>query len=80
MTTLHEPDNYSLGATGYIGGTVIEQLAVQYPDLELTIIARTAEKAAPIIAKHPKTQVVIGDLDSSAVIEEQSALADIVLS
>ncbi|KAL0631636.1 hypothetical protein Q9L58_009492 [Maublancomyces gigas] len=71
---------FILGATGYIAGTVIEQLAVEYPDLDITIIARTAAKAGLITAKYPRIHVVIGDLESSAIIEEQSALADIVFN
>lgn len=53
---------------------------MEYPDLDITILARSAAKAALITAKHPKIRVVIGDLNDSDIIEEQSALADIVFS
>lgn len=53
---------------------------MEHPDLDVTILARTSDKAAPMTARYPTIHVVLGDLDSSLVIEEQSALADIVFS
>ncbi|KAL0639455.1 hypothetical protein Q9L58_001483 [Maublancomyces gigas] len=71
---------FIIGATGYIAGAVIELLSVEHPDLDITILARTTDKAAPMTARYPTIHVVLGDLDSSLVIEEQSALADIVFN
>lgn len=40
---------------------------------------RTEEKAGKVRAAYPDVRVVIGGLDDSAIIEEESAKADIVL-
>lgn len=69
---------YSTGATGYIGGDGLCAVANAHPDWEYSALVRNKEKAARLTAKYPQIRVVLGDLDSSDIIEEEVKNADIV--
>ena len=69
----------STGATGYIGGDALYALEKAHPDYEYTIIVRDSDKGALVASKYPKTRLVYGTLDDSALLEQESARADIVL-
>jgi len=71
---------FILGATGYVGGTVLNALLAAHPDAEITALVRTASKGELVTKAYPSVKYVIGDLDSSDVITAASAEADIVLS
>ncbi|KAK6067091.1 nucleoside-diphosphate-sugar epimerase [Seiridium cupressi] len=66
------------GASGYIGGHVLHELA---PDSRFSIAAlvRNPDHGKAIAAKYPKTRVVESDLDDSQTIETEASAADIVL-
>ncbi|KAI5783593.1 hypothetical protein EDC01DRAFT_212288 [Geopyxis carbonaria] len=70
----------STGATGFIGGTALNLLVTTHPEYEITALVRDDAKAAALKAKFPSVKTVLGDLDSSAVIEAASAASDIVLN
>ncbi|OAL31215.1 hypothetical protein AYO20_08270 [Fonsecaea nubica] len=67
------------GVTGYIGGDALYALSKKYPEWEYCAIIRTQEKANRVQQQYPKLRIVLGDLDDSAVLREESAKADIVL-
>ena len=69
---------FRLGATGYIGGDLLYLLNETHPDFEITALVRNREKAAAITAEYPQVQIVYGDNESSQVIEEQVARADVI--
>jgi len=71
--------DHSTGATGYIGGDALYALYHAYPEYSYTAIVRNSDKGAPVAAKFPKIRLVYGDMDSSALIEEECANADIVI-
>ncbi|GFN12470.1 nucleoside-diphosphate-sugar epimerase [Aspergillus tubingensis] len=77
MTTL--PKIFITGATGYIGGDALYAIFAKHPEYQYTVLVRSPEKAAQVQAQYPSIRVVIGDLDDSALLEKESAEADIVL-
>jgi hypothetical protein len=70
----------SIGATGHIGGAVLDQISIKFPDTILTALVRDEEKAARLIAKYPEVIPKIGDLNSLEVLESCSKNADVVIS
>ncbi len=68
----------STGATGYIGGDVFYAVSQAHPDWQISVLVRNKDKAAKLSGEYPSARVVLGDLDSSAVIEEETKNADIV--
>jgi N-acetyl-gamma-glutamylphosphate reductase len=71
---------YRTGATGYIGGDALYAIATAHPDFHITCLARDEEKGRQITKAFPDVKIIIGDLDSSAILEKESAAADIVCS
>lgn len=68
----------STGATGYIGGDVLYAVSQAHPDWQVSVLVRNKDKAAKLSGEYSNARVVLGDLDSSAVIEEETKNADIV--
>ncbi|KAJ5462922.1 hypothetical protein N7475_007866 [Penicillium sp. IBT 31633x] len=74
------PKVFLTGATGYIGGDGLFAIASAHPDWEFSALVRSEEKAKQVTSKFPQIRTVIGDLDSSKLIEEEVKNADIVFS
>ncbi|OJD34770.1 nucleoside-diphosphate-sugar epimerase [Diplodia corticola] len=70
--------NNSLGVTGYIGGDALHAISKAHPEFEWTCLVRNSDKGALVAAQYPKVRLVYGDLDSSDLIAEEAAKADIV--
>lgn len=72
--------NDRTGATGYVGGEVLYQIA-NHDNLndEITCLVRGDDKIAIMQKAFPQVRVVKGDLDDLKTIEEESKTADIVL-
>jgi len=70
----------STGATGYIGGDVLYAVSQAHPDWQVSVLVRNKDKAAKLSSEYPNARVVLGDLDSSTVIEEETKNANIVFS
>jgi len=68
------------GATGYIGGSVLDKLLHRSDasDFEITVLTRQAEKAKEF--EKLGLKAIQGDLESSDLLREQCAAADIVMS
>ncbi|OGM48620.1 hypothetical protein ABOM_001954, partial [Aspergillus bombycis] len=69
----------STGATGYIGGDVLSQLAVKHPDLTYRVLVRGADKGEQIKTQYPSVEVIYGSLDDASTLESESANADIII-
>ncbi|KAJ5290922.1 hypothetical protein N7478_000173 [Penicillium angulare] len=67
------------GVTGYIAGDALATLYAQHPDFSYSALVRSTEKADQVKAAYPNIRIVLGDLDDSALLEKESAAADIVL-
>ena len=50
-----------------------------HPDWHYSLLVRSKDKAAQVTSKYPNVRIVLGDLDSSDIIEEEVKNADIVL-
>ncbi|KAL2355853.1 hypothetical protein BJ546DRAFT_650612 [Cryomyces antarcticus] len=69
---------FALGATGYIGGDALYEIAHAHPEYEITCLVRNSDKGAQVASQYPKIKLVYGDLDSAELITGESAKADIV--
>ncbi|KAJ5802014.1 uncharacterized protein N7503_004464 [Penicillium pulvis] len=67
------------GVTGYIAGDALAALVSKHPNLSYAALVRSTDKAEQIKAQYPNIRIVLGDLDDSALLERESAAADIVL-
>ena len=67
------------GASGYIGGQILYNLATLHPELTIRALVREPAKARAIAAAFANVQTVEGTLDDVAVIEKEVADADIIL-
>lgn len=65
------------GATGYIGGSVLESLIAKFPDLEITALLRSPSQEFK--ERYPKVKIVKGDFDAFGVISGAAQDADIVI-
>lgn len=67
------------GASGYIGGQVLHDLAVSHPELTIRALVRDSAKAQAITTAFPSVQTVDGTLDDVSIIGKETAEADIIL-
>lgn len=54
-------------------------LVASHPEFSYSTVVRTTDKAEQVKSQYPFVRIVIGDLDDSALLEQESAAADIVL-
>ncbi|KAF2753595.1 NAD(P)-binding protein [Pseudovirgaria hyperparasitica] len=67
------------GITGYIGGDIFHVLHDKHPDWTYSVLVRSQDKADKIKAAFPDVRTVLGDLDNSAILTEESSGANIVI-
>ncbi|KAJ6103474.1 hypothetical protein N7486_005901 [Penicillium sp. IBT 16267x] len=67
------------GVTGYIAGDALATLVSKHANFSYSALVRSTEKAEQVKAQYPTIRIVLGDLDDSALLERESAAADIVL-
>ncbi|KAJ5568379.1 hypothetical protein N7450_010865 [Penicillium hetheringtonii] len=68
------------GASGYIGGDVLHLLKTSHPEYDVSILLRDGGKADAIKKVFPDVRVVLGDLDSASLIEEEASRADVIIN
>lgn len=73
------PRIFLTGASGYVGGQFIPNMRAKHPSYQIISLVRTKETGEKLTSKYPSVQIVIGDLDSSSLLVEQSKLADVVI-
>ncbi|KAK5059678.1 hypothetical protein LTR84_009561 [Exophiala bonariae] len=67
------------GATGYIGGEVLHQVATLRPNVKISALNRDSAKASILRKAYPDIEIIPGDLDNTEVIENEAKGADVVL-
>lgn len=65
--------------TGYIAGDALQLLYDRHPDWEYTCLVRSEDKAQKVKEAYPNATIVLGDLDTSSILEAEAAKADVVL-
>ncbi|KAJ4350810.1 hypothetical protein N0V95_004423 [Ascochyta clinopodiicola] len=69
------------GATGFIGGEVLHTLVrAGHSGSHITSLVRDAGKAEQVRLAYPDVKTILGDLDDTDLIKEQSKAADVVLN
>lgn len=68
------------GASGYIGGQVLHQLARAHPEYAVAALVRDAQVGKKISEKYPKVRIVNGSLDDVDLVESEAAQASVTLS
>ncbi|KKK19444.1 hypothetical protein P175DRAFT_0526139 [Aspergillus ochraceoroseus IBT 24754] len=68
------------GATGYVGGQVLQDLTRSHHQYKIAALIRDEEVAKKVTSAFPDVRPVIASLDDSAVIEEEASKATIVLN
>lgn len=69
----------STGVTGFIGGDVLYGLTQALAASSIVALVRDKSQAAIVSSKFPTVTPLIGDLDSSAEIQQAASKADVVL-
>lgn len=64
--------------TGYIGGDFLHLAVTSHPEWQFSCLVRDSAKAAQLTRHYSEIRIVIGDLDSVDLLEEEAATADIV--
>lgn len=67
------------GASGYVGGQVLQELSRSHPEYTIAALIRDGEVAKRITAIFPNVRAVVGSLDDSGIVEEEASKASIVL-
>lgn len=67
------------GATGFIGGEVLQCVSKAAPNIEVTALVRDVRKGTELLRAYPNVHVVYGDLDDSYLIEQTAEKVDIVV-
>ena len=68
-----------IGATGHIGGAVLDLITSESPGLSILALVRDEQKSERLVAKYPRVSTLIGDLDSTELLETSSYNADVVI-
>lgn len=58
---------------------MLHALHAAHPDFEYALLLRDNQKAEQVAISYPKARIVLGDLDSVALIEDEARKADIVV-
>ncbi|KAI1623512.1 hypothetical protein EDD37DRAFT_650606 [Exophiala viscosa] len=72
------PRVFVTGATGYIGGDALFEIAKAHPNWYITCAVRNSDKGTKIAQQYPSIKLVHADLNDVDVIEEAASKADIV--
>lgn len=69
----------STGASGYIGGQVLYELAKTHPSSSIKALARSEATGKAILDAFPNVEIINGSLDDGPILAKAAAEADIVL-
>ncbi|KAJ5979626.1 hypothetical protein N7481_006924 [Penicillium waksmanii] len=67
------------GVSGYIGGDVLYRLSKSNLASSIVALVRNEARAGRVIEKYPSVIPLIGDLDSTAAIQNEASKADVIL-
>ncbi|CAI6080084.1 unnamed protein product [Clonostachys chloroleuca] len=68
------------GASGYIGGDLLDQLTTSHPELDLRVLVRDLNQVNTIRHLYHDVTIVQGSLDDTGLITKEANNADIVLN
>ncbi|RBR22067.1 hypothetical protein FVER53590_00152 [Fusarium verticillioides] len=68
------------GASGYVGGQLLHELTQAHPEYTIATLVRDANAAETIARAYPRVRTVVGDLDDSALVEQEASQALVVLN
>ncbi|KAI9719361.1 MAG: hypothetical protein M1828_006262 [Chrysothrix sp. TS-e1954] len=71
---------FLLGATGHIGGTVLDTIQAQHNDVDIALLVRSSDKAARLKQRYSRVRVVINGSLNVEVLESESRAADAVIN
>lgn len=58
---------------------MLHVLKTAHPDYRIRALVRDSVKADSVSKAYPDVQIILGDLDSASIIEEEASQADIVI-
>jgi uncharacterized protein YbjT (DUF2867 family) len=70
----------SLGATGHIGGTILNAVMARYPAVHVIALVRDTRKGELLRQRFHGLQTRLGSLLEVSLIETESAAAQVVIS
>ncbi|TGO23024.1 hypothetical protein BPAE_0146g00020 [Botrytis paeoniae] len=70
---------FIIGATGHIGGAVLDLVYPKYPDVHIKALVRDEKKGKILVGKYPRVSFVVGDLTSLDLLTSEAKEADIVI-
>lgn len=73
------PRVFVTGVSGYLGGHTVTRIMEQHPEWNVVVLVRSEEQKNIILARWPKIEVVLGDLDTKELLIEEGKKADVVL-
>jgi len=71
--------HHRTGVTGFIGGDVLYGLTQTLAASKIVALVRNQAQAVAVTGRFPTVTPLVGDLDSSAEIQQAASKADIVL-
>ncbi|EPE35559.1 NAD(P)-binding Rossmann-fold containing protein [Glarea lozoyensis ATCC 20868] len=69
-----------IGATGHIGGAVLEQVTRTFPTIKISALLRDQKKADRLQTQYPNVKTLIGNLHTTDVVKNAAKEADIVIN
>ena len=67
------------GVSGYLGGNIVVHIMQKHPEWNVVVLVRSEEQKNIVLARWPKIEVVIGDLDDKELLIKEGSKADVVL-
>ncbi|ORY65127.1 uncharacterized protein BCR38DRAFT_391229 [Pseudomassariella vexata] len=68
------------GASGYVGGQVLHQIAASNSQLDITVLLQDKQKSTVVAGAFPSVRVVLGSLDNAELVQNEVSQADVVLN
>ncbi|KAI0839925.1 NAD(P)-binding protein [Hypoxylon sp. FL0890] len=68
------------GASGFIGGSVLQHLVKLHPEYSITVLNRDVSKAGAITKAFPNVRITQGSLDDEEILMREADAADVVLN
>jgi len=76
---LSSPRVFVTGVSGYVGGHMMGRLLEKHPEWHVAVLVRDEKQKEVILGRWPKLEIVIGDLDDSALMIKEGSKSDVVL-
>ena len=67
------------GVSGYVGGHTVMRIMEQQPEWHVVLLVRNEEQKKIVLARWPKAEIVIGDLDDRELMISEGSKADVIL-